>query len=290
MKTYLPLALMTMLAFVISSPAHANAIDDAFNCDLDQVVLDLKQNPDLITARDDDQKWTLLIHAASGGCASVVKELIRQGADKNAKGDQGETALMVIILSNWSSAPISPEFKMRMTATVQELVNAKADLNIKLPDDWANEQIGASAAILAKRLGYDDIFTILKNGGADIFSATPFDGACGYPTADYLNFLKTMGFTISQKDCIAQLHRTTQTILDAENAWNDWGIDYEQGLVNDCFSRMGCAEGGRRWEGIKNHREAVRGYKEAKREDLLNSKQRNIDGEALIAAVFKETF
>ena len=289
MKTNLPLALLTALAFVISSPAQASIFFDAFNCDFDRVVLDLKQNPAHITARDDDNHWTLLIHAASGGCASLVKELIRQGADKNATGDQGETALIVIVLSNWSSDPLSPEFKVKMSATVQELVNAKADLNVKLSADWGNEQIGASAAVLAKRLGYDDIFDILKNGGADVFSATPFDGACGYPTADYLNFLNTMGFKVSQKDCLAQLHRTTQSILDRENYFNDWGISYEQGLVDDCFSRMGCAEGGRRWEGIQNHREAVREYKEAKREDLRNSKQRNIDGEALIASVLKES-
>jgi ankyrin repeat protein len=113
-----------------------------------QIVLDGGASAKNITSRYDG---TALIAAAHLGHAEAVKLLVAAKAPLNHVNNLGWTALMeAIVLGNGGAGH---------TATVRELVEAGADVNI------ADKQ-GATPLQHARRRGYVEMARILENVGA----------------------------------------------------------------------------------------------------------------------------
>ena len=112
-----------------------------------------------------------LIHAANlGGNIEAVKQAIADGADVNAKNNDGVTPLL--LATTWDYKEI-----------VELLIGEGADVN-----EW--DDIGSTPLLVAARKGHKEIAELLIDNGADVnakdeIGETPLDYAEG-ETADLL--------------------------------------------------------------------------------------------------------
>ena len=95
---------------------------------------------------------TALIAAAEGGAVGVVKILLEDGGDVNAKTNDGDTALMSAALEGHADV-------------VKLLIDKGSDVNAKTNDGWS----ALMAAVLEERI---DIVRVLMNKGADVNAKT----------------------------------------------------------------------------------------------------------------------
>jgi len=93
-----------------------------------------------------------LIAAAQGGVVGIVKVLLEEGAEVNAKTNDGDTALMTAALEGHTDVAIL-------------LTDKGADVNAKKSDGWTV----LMAAVLGERVG---IVRALMNKGADVNAKT----------------------------------------------------------------------------------------------------------------------
>jgi TonB family protein len=128
---------------------------------------------DKLTDRD-ASGWTPLMYAASSYGPSVVSEMLKAGAEVNARSNRGETALMASAVTGIAD---------------EDLINAGADVN-------AVNDVGMTALmLLAQRAEPDEISTLIK-AGAD---ARKKDAA-GLTAMDYLNAANCGSPIIEEKD------------------------------------------------------------------------------------------
>jgi ankyrin repeat protein len=92
-----------------------------------------------------------LLEAAKAGDAAEVEKLLEQGADVNAKGKYGMTALMVAVEGGH-------------TETVKALIDAGADVNAKNIDGWT----AWTALMWAVMEGHTEIVKVLIESGAEV--------------------------------------------------------------------------------------------------------------------------
>lgn len=109
----------------------------------------------------DASGWTPLMYAASSYGDSVVSEMLKAGADVNARSKRGETALMASAVTGM---------------TDEDLLDAGADVN-------AVNDVGMTALMLLVQRGKPEEITTLLKAGAD---ARKKDAA-GRTALDYLN-------------------------------------------------------------------------------------------------------
>jgi Gram-negative bacterial TonB protein C-terminal/Ankyrin repeats (3 copies) len=109
----------------------------------------------------DASGWTPLMYAASSYGDSVVSEMLKAGANANARSNRGETALMASAVTG---------------AADEDLLDAGADVN-------AVNDVGMTALMLLVQRGEPDQVSALLKAGAD---ARKKDGA-GRTALDYLN-------------------------------------------------------------------------------------------------------
>lgn len=113
---------------------------------LGEVLAKIKR--DGLEARLSVRDETPLIWAVSEGYAEIAKNLIKSGADLNARNTDGNTALLRASCEG-------------RTDLARALIDADALLDLQNND-------GYTALILAKRRGNIDIVEILASAGADL--------------------------------------------------------------------------------------------------------------------------
>ncbi|MBB5062316.1 TonB family protein [Granulicella mallensis] len=109
----------------------------------------------------DASGWTPLMYAASSYGESVVSEMLKAGANVNARSRRGETALMASAVTGMAD---------------EELLDARADVNV------VNDVGMTTLMLLVQRGEPDEIKTLLK-AGASTFKKD----AAGRTALDYLN-------------------------------------------------------------------------------------------------------
>lgn len=117
--------------------------------------------------------YSPLMYAAFKGNGEAIKLLLKAGADVNARGVSGMTALMAAAGRNRSSAlsnmAISPG-RAKQAAVVKNLLEAGADPNLRISNterDRVLEPDGATALWLAASFGAGDAARLLLEKGAD---------------------------------------------------------------------------------------------------------------------------
>lgn len=88
------------------------------------------------------------LNRAGAGSKDTIKLFLRAGMDVNARGNNGETALMQAVINN-------------NVEIVELLIKKRADMNAKNDD-------GYTALIIASFKGYTDIMNLLIGKGADM--------------------------------------------------------------------------------------------------------------------------
>ena len=155
------------------SPLNDDLFDAANRGDLKKVKRLLNEGAD-VNAKDEDG-WTPLHWAAYYGHLNVVKLLVDRGADVNAKSKAGETPL------HWAAANGHLD-------VVEFLVDRGADVNAKSKAGWTPLHLAADK-------GHLDIAKLLLDRGADINAKngggkTPLDLAREKKYWDIVNFLE----------------------------------------------------------------------------------------------------
>ena len=109
----------------------------------------------------DASGWTPLMYAASSYRDSVVSEMVRAGADVNARSKRGETALMASAVAGIAD---------------EDLLEAGADVN-------AANDVGMTALMLLAQHGDPEEMATLLKAGANVLKID----AAGRSAIDYLN-------------------------------------------------------------------------------------------------------
>ena len=132
-----------------------------------------------VNSRMDKSGWTALILASTEGHCDVVKALLENGADVNAKDVVNNTALMCasmnghtdavkLLLANGANVndqdqygftPVIKAATYGRCDTVEVLLDAGADPNVR-------DNIGECAITRAERGGHKDTVEVLKKAGA----------------------------------------------------------------------------------------------------------------------------
>src|SRR5579884_558536 len=140
----LPQILLTQTSLGSQEKFNAELLEAAKDGQAEKVLDLIKTGAD-VNAKDASGD-TALILAAYNGRIETVKALIKSKADVNAKGSHGYTALMVAAYNG-------------DTEMVKALIEARADVN-------AENKSGDTALILAMRQNYKGIVDLLKSAGA----------------------------------------------------------------------------------------------------------------------------
>lgn len=111
--------------------------------------------------KPDGMGGTALHWAAEGSHLEVVKLLISRGADVNARNGVNETPLHRAIMSHVTVGPESEPTKEERLHTVEALVDAGADVNVR------DKAIRRSPLDCAGFKGYTDIADFLREHGAE---------------------------------------------------------------------------------------------------------------------------
>ena len=177
----LPRVVVIVIALACNSLSFCNEIHDAArNGDLAKVKALLSDNPDLVFSKESNSGLTPLTCAASRGRKDVVKLLLANKADVNAKADDGATPLCLaadhghvdvveLLLANKAdvnakddrgNTPLLSAVKGHKDI-VQLLLSNKADVNAK-----ANN--GETPLIFAADRGHRDIAELLLANGAEV--------------------------------------------------------------------------------------------------------------------------
>lgn len=114
--------------------------------------------------RGDDDLNQRLVAAASNGNTARIVELLREGADVNARGARGRTPVMAAAYGNH-------------VETVAALIEAGADVNLR--DDILNNPF-----LLAGAEGLLDILKLTVKAGADPKLTNRFGGTALIPAAE----------------------------------------------------------------------------------------------------------
>jgi len=122
----------------------------------------------------DASGWTPLMYAAGSYGDSLEGELLKAGANVNARSKRGETALMASAVNGMAD---------------EDLLHAGADVN-------AVNDVGMTALMLLVQRGEADEITILLKAGAD---ARKKDAA-GRTAMDYLNAANCGRPIVKQED------------------------------------------------------------------------------------------
>jgi ankyrin repeat protein len=126
-------------------PSASNLIDAAQTSDWERVSTVVERGAD-VNAQG-DRGWTALMYAVRAGDVELVSTLLDRGADVNAQTDNGETALV-------QAASRGDE------AVVELLLDAGADVN-------ATTEHGSSALYFAVRAGHEGVAELLRAAGAE---------------------------------------------------------------------------------------------------------------------------
>jgi len=146
----IPAAMLLSLALAWSSPGFCGPIHEAAqNGDIKKVALLLKQQPSLVSSKDEKYGQTALHVAALNNQMDVAKLLIENKADVNAKANNGST-------------PLHLAAGKGNTDVVVLLLASNADVNAVDNEGWSPMH----SAVL---YGHIDVEALLsKNGGKDL--------------------------------------------------------------------------------------------------------------------------
>ncbi len=156
-----------------------------------------------VNARNNDGQ-TPLISAAVLCNLESIDMLLKSGADVNATDLHGNTALTNaagIIHTRMISFKVNEE---RVTATVNKLLNAGANIKAKIQHE------GADALLLASREGHTEVVKLLIKAGANVNIKTTIDGYTPLIEAakgghkDVVKLLLTAGADPKRKDRIGR--------------------------------------------------------------------------------------
>lgn len=148
------LAAVTLIVLARSSVAFCNEIDDAVgHGDLEKVKALLKDNPGLVFSKDTFDQ-TPLFRASGSGASDMVKLLIANRADVNAKNAFAATPLLSVVGAGGIA-------EVKKTLIVKMLLDAGAETNAI--GGTQNE----TALIVAARNGQADVVRLLVDAGAD---------------------------------------------------------------------------------------------------------------------------
>jgi ankyrin repeat protein len=156
-RTFSLILILLIMSLIWSSQLLSNTkgelnndlIEAATNGQTEKVLDLIKAGAD-VNAKS-NSGVTALMRAAYQGHTDTVKALIGAGADVDAKDNINATALMYAALNGH-------------TDTVKALIEAKADVNAK-------NKNGYTALMLADKKGHTEIVDLLKSGGANPISA-----------------------------------------------------------------------------------------------------------------------
>lgn len=156
----------------LPKPGKTKLMDAAHRGDLAGVQAATAEGDKLTDV--DASGWTPLMYAAGSWDGSVVNELLKAGAQVNARSKRGETALMASAVTGMAD---------------RDLLNAGADVN-------ASNDVGMTALMLLAQRGEPDEIASLLKAGAD---AHRKDGA-GRTALDYLNAANCGRPIVQEKD------------------------------------------------------------------------------------------
>jgi ankyrin repeat protein len=143
--------LSLVLSMLFSSPVlfGITVFEAAYLGDVKFIESYIKGNGDVNAVNPQGpHKLNIVMNAAIGGHADVMKLLIGARADLNGKDSDGKTAVMLAVNSGFADI-------------VKMLVNAKADVNVK----EKNEKTALMLAVIA---GKPDIVKLLIAAGAEV--------------------------------------------------------------------------------------------------------------------------
>jgi ankyrin repeat protein len=140
------LIIITLIALVCSTPAICGEIHNAAKAgDLAKVKTLLKENPELVSSKDDRGNAPLHMAVISGK-KDMVELLLATGADVDAKNNSGDTPL------NWAAETGNPD-------VVELLIAHNADVNAK-------NNYGGTILEVAVAYGHKKVIQLLRQHGA----------------------------------------------------------------------------------------------------------------------------
>ncbi len=169
---------VTLVALACSNLAFCGEIHDAAESgDLEKVKTLLKNNPDLVSSKD-EWGWTPLHRAASGGRMDVMKLLLAGKAEVNAK-------------NKWGRMPLHMAADNGHKDVAELLLANRADVNTKDDDSW-------TALNYAAKKGHKDVAALLLANKAEVNTKdnsnwTPLDYAMAYHNKDVAELLRQHG-------------------------------------------------------------------------------------------------
>jgi ankyrin repeat protein len=182
---------------LIAHNAEVTIFDAAGGGYIEIVKSQLGANPALVSARDDNG-WTALQFAARNGHLDVVKFLLANKADANAKTKTGMTPLEVALAFSDSASPFA-----RTTDTNHEAI---AELLLANGAAVANQRNGGITALhYAASAGLTNVIVELLDRKADINAKdnsgrTPLDMAAQNRHMDVVDLLLARGADMDAKD------------------------------------------------------------------------------------------
>ena len=147
---------LNKLEELIAAGVNVNARDEhnqtALNCavyrgDIEMVKWLLHEGAD-VNAKGEYPDKTALMEAATWGNVEIAEILLKAGAEVNVQDDLGCTALMWATISNYANPRI-----------IETLLDAGANVNMKDKD-------GDTALAIAQRAGNKEVVQLLKSAGA----------------------------------------------------------------------------------------------------------------------------
>jgi ankyrin repeat protein len=207
-----------LFAILTSSPAFCGPIHDAAKKgDIAAVQALLKQNPDLVSSKDENQNTPLYL-AAWRGQTAIAELLLANGADLEARNAQGSTPLSIAagsgrremaelllahkaevnVRNQWGETPLIKAAAEGYTEVVEVLLANKADVN-------ARSESGQTPLIFAVAGGHLEVVEVLLANKADVNASglngmTPMHFACDRGLEEVARLLLLKGASLDIKD------------------------------------------------------------------------------------------